>query len=88
MLTFIHEGVLTCWCGVIVAPMLALLQKIISCGLLLASLGVGGWFMGHGGSLVAAIGASLAFLVFSLGAYAAALAIEPELQFFAQRLFD
>ena len=60
---------------VIVAPMLARLQKFITCGLLFAALGVGGWFMRHG-SLAAALVAGLVFLLLTLGVYACALAIE------------
>ena len=55
--------------------MLARLQKIITFGLLFASLGVGVWFMRYG-SLAAAFIAGLVFLLLAMGVYAGALAIE------------
>lgn len=60
---------------VIVVPMLARLQKFITFGLLVVALGIGWWFARHD-SLVAAFGASLVFLLLSLGVYAGALAVE------------
>lgn len=71
----IDAEVLSGCCDVIVVSMLSRLQKIITFGLLVASLGVGGWFM-HRESLAAAFIASLTFLLICLGMYAGALAVE------------
>lgn len=67
--------VLYCFWDVIVESMLALLQKLIAFGLLVASLGFGGWFMRYG-SLTAAFVAALLFLLLGLSFYAGALAVE------------
>ncbi len=60
--------------GVIVLTMLARLQKFITCGLLLAWVGVGWWFSRYG--LAFAVGACLVFMLLCLGGYGSALAIE------------
>lgn len=64
-------------CGVIVASMLARLQKIITFSLMAAVLGVAWWLLFLcNSSLVSALAACLALLLLSLGAYAATLAVE------------
>ena len=63
------------WRRVIVVDMLAHLQKIITYGVLLASLGVGWFFVDYGSTAVAFV-AGLLFLLFCLGVYAGALAVE------------
>lgn len=54
--------------------MLARLQKLITCGLLLTWVGVGWWFSRDG--LAFAVGACLVFMLLCVSGYASALAIE------------
>ena len=55
--------------------MLALIQKLITCGLLFLSLGIGAWFA-RNGQFAVGLAATVACLLMCFGGYAGALAVE------------